>query len=163
MIATLAIPAVTLLVVLAAAGGIIGAGSVSGDPSDFIGATTNQALRSIRNADESGADVSRLIDRFNAAIELQEQAENGRYKDCPSYNECVLKANDMLLSIVDEASSLSTQVTGKKEQASVIMFTVYIPIASFIGSVSIVVGYRAWKSWRARRFEKLEIHERSAQ
>jgi hypothetical protein len=160
MISTVVSFLANLLVVLSATAGSTTTISASGDPSESVEATADQALRSIKTAELSGADVSGLIDRFNAAIELQEQAENDLYENCPSHNDCATQANDILLSIVDDAASLGSQAAAKKEQPTMMLFTIYVPVSSFIASVAIVGSYRAWKSWRARRFEKMNINER---
>lgn len=136
--------------------------ATDGEGSDFIVATTNQALRSIKSAEAAGADVSDLIARFNVAIDLQQQAENGSYKDCPSYNECIVRSNNMLLTIVEDATTLGNQATSSTEQAKLMMFTVYVPFGSFAASLGIVLIYKAWQDRRSKRYQKMDIHPRRA-
>ncbi len=129
--------------------------------SDFVEATTAQAIRSIKNAEQAGADVAYLVEKFNVAIDLLQKAENNNYSTCPSHDECVIQANEILLSIVDEASLLANQATARNEQFVVLMFTVYVPVASFLLSVAIVVIYRAWKDRRIKRFQTMNIRQKS--
>jgi len=153
----------SIVSILAAADAIGVSGGVSseGVRSDLVKATTDQALRSIKNADESGADVSGLIDRFNVAIDLQQQAEKNDFTACNSYDACLIQSNDMLLAIVDDASSLRNQATANKEAANVITFTVYLPVSSFVLSVLLVVMHRLWKSRRVKKFQEMDIHQKS--
>ena len=153
----------SIVSILAAADAIGVSGGVSseGVRSDLVKATTDQALRSIKNADESGADVSGLIDRFNVAIDLQQQAEKNDFTACNSYDACLIQSNDMLLAIVDDASSLRNQATANKEAANVMTFTVYLPVSSFVLSVLLVVMHRLWKSRRVKKFQEMDIHQRS--
>jgi len=153
----------SIVSILAAADAIGVSGGVSseGVRSDLVKATTDQALRSIKNADESGADVSGLIDRFNVAIDLQQQAEKNDSTACNSYDACLIQSNDMLLAIVDDASSLRNQATANKEAANVMTFTVYLPVSSFVLSVLLVVMHRLWKSRRVKKFQEMDIHQRS--
>ncbi|MCI0563998.1 MAG: hypothetical protein MN733_36445, partial [Nitrososphaera sp.] len=103
--------------------------------SDLVKATADQALKSIKNAEESGADVSGLVDRFNVAVDLQQRVERNDYSACPSYDACLIQANGILLSIVEDASSLRNEATAQREQATVLTFTVYLPLSSFIAAV----------------------------
>jgi len=153
----------SIVSILAAADAIGVSGGVSseGVRSDLVKATTDQALRSIKNADESGADVSGLIDRFNVAIDLQQQAEKNDFTACNSYDACLIQSNDMLLAIVDDASSLRNQATANKEAANVMTFTVYLPVSSFVLSVLLVVMHRLWKSRRVKKFQEMDIHQKS--
>lgn len=153
----------SIVSILAAADAIGVSGGVSseGVRSDLVKATTDQALRSIKNADESGADVSGLIDRFNVAIDLQQQAEKNDLTACNSYDACLIQSNDMLLAIVDDASSLRNQATANKEAANVMTFTVYLPVSSFVLSVLLVVMHRLWKSRRVKKFQEMDIHQKS--
>lgn len=152
----------SIVSILAAADAIGVSGGVSseGVRSDLVKATTDQALRSIKNADESGADVSGLIDRFNVAIDLQQQAEKNDFTACNSYDACLIQSNDMLLAIVDDASSLRNQATANKEAANVMTFTVYLPVSSFVLSVLLVVMHRLWKSRRVKKFQEMDIHQK---
>jgi hypothetical protein len=130
--------------------------------SDFVMATSNQALKSIKSAEAAGADVSELVIRFNVALDLQRQAERDNYDSCTSYDQCIINANDMMLAIVEEATLLGKQATAKNEQANVMTFTVYVPLGSFAASILIVSLYRAWQSRRAKSYQGMDIHQRSA-
>jgi len=134
----------------------------TGDSRELVEATADQALRSIRAAEASGADVSPLTERFNAALGLQQQATDNAFTSCSGHDECIIQANDMLLSIVDESSAIRSDATAGKEAANMLTFTVYVPVSSFIVSVAIVVLYNSWKSRRARKFEALVIHEKES-
>jgi len=134
----------------------------TGDSRELVEATADQALRSIRAAEASGADVSSLTERFNAALGLQQQATDNAFTSCSGHDECIIQANDMLLSIVDESSAIRSDATAGKEAANMLTFTVYVPVSSFIVSVAIVVLYNSWKSRRARKFEALVIHEKES-
>lgn len=141
---------------------LAGANTADNVGSDFVIATTNQALKSIKNAEASGADVSALVQRFNIAIDLQEQAERGVYKSCSSYNDCIVQSNSMMLSIVEDSSLMGNQLTARMEQSNAMTFTVYVPLGSFALSVAIVLIYRAWMSRRSKRYQGMDIHQRSA-
>ncbi|MGH9879589.1 MAG: hypothetical protein ACRD5H_18325, partial [Nitrososphaerales archaeon] len=110
----------------------------------------------------AGADVTFLVEKFNVAIDLLQKADNNDYSSCPSYDECVIQANEILLSIVDEASLLANQATARNGQFVVMMFTVYVPVTSFLLSVAIVVIYRAWKDRRIKKFQTMNVHQRSS-
>lgn len=129
------------------------------DHSAFLSASTDQALRSIKNAEVSGVDTDPLIEKFNVAMDLVAQAEYEEYNSCPSDDECVLQANTILLSIVDQASSSSNQASARNEQLNTMIFTVYLPAISFVISLVILVTYRTWKSRKLKRFQTLNIEE----
>lgn len=129
--------------------------------SDFVTATTNQALKSIKSAEAAGANISDLVARFNVALDLQRQAERGQYTECASYDACIVESNNMMLAIVEEATSLGNQATARNEQANVMTFTVYVPLGSLAASILIVVLYRAWQSRRAKSLQEMNIHQRS--
>jgi hypothetical protein len=133
----------------------------AGTGSDFVMATADQALKSINSAEAAGADVTELVARFNVAIDLQRQAERATYTSCSSYDVCIVQANNMMLSVVEDASILANQAVAKREQANVMTFTVYVPIGSFVISIVIVVLYRAWQSRRSKRYQEMDIHQRS--
>jgi hypothetical protein len=128
--------------------------------SDFVIATTNQALKSIKSAEASGADVSALIERFNMALDLQHQAEAKVYESCPNYNRCIAQSNTVMLSIVEDATVLGNEATASIEQASVLTFAVYVPAGAFALSVAVVMLHRAWSSRRAERYQKMDIHQK---
>ena len=132
-----------------------------GTGSDFVMATADQALKSINSAEAAGADVTELVARFNVAIDLQQQAERATYTSCSSYDVCIIQANNMMLSVVEDASILANQAVAKREQANVMTFTVYVPVGSFVTSVVIVVLYRAWQSRRSKRYQEMDIHQRT--
>lgn len=129
------------------------------DHSAFLSASTDQALRSIKNAEASGVDTVSLIEKFNVAMTLVAQAEYEEYSSCPSYDECVFQANTILLSIVDQASSSSNQASARNEQLNTMIFTVYVPAISFVISILTLVTYRTWKSRKLKRFQTLNIQE----
>jgi hypothetical protein len=119
-------------------------------------------MRSIRAAEASGADVSHLTERFNTALDFQRQATDNAFTSCSGRDECIIQANNMLLSIVDESSGIRSEATAGKEAADMLTFTVYVPVSSFVVSVAIVVLYSSWKSRRAKKFEALEIHQKGS-
>jgi hypothetical protein len=133
----------------------------AGTGSDFVMATADQALKSINSAEAAGADVTELVARFNVAVDLQRQAERAAYTSCGSYDVCIVQANNMMLSVVEDASILANQAVAKREQANVMTFTVYVPVGSFVTSIVIVVLYRAWQSRRSKRYQEMDIHQRS--
>lgn len=149
-----------LSAVLAGNAMLVASGQADKSGSDFVAATTDQALKSIKSAEIAGADITDLVARFNMVLDLQRQAERGTFTSCPSYDECIVQANDMMLEIVQDASTLANEATAKSEQANVMMFTVYVPVGSFIASVVIVVLFRAWQARRAKRYQEMDIHQR---
>lgn len=148
-----------ILFILSAAGvaTITAAYGQSSGPN-ILAATTSQALRNIQSAEAAGADVSDLVTRFNSALELQDQAASGRFVDCQSYDECIIESNNILLSVVEDSSSLAIKTTAESEQAKLMMFAVYAPVGSFIVSVAVVAIFRMWQSRRARRYQEMDIH-----
>lgn len=140
--------------------GIDGDSLATGDSRELLEATADQALRSIRAAEASGADVSHLTERFNTALDFQRQATDNAFTSCSGPDECVIQANDMLLSIVDESSAIRSEASAGQEAADILTFTVYVPVLSFVVSVAMVVFYNSWKSRRAKKFEELEIHQK---
>ena len=142
--------------------GIDSDASAAGDSTDLVEATADQALRSIRAAEASGADVSHLTEQFNTALDFQRQATDNAFTSCSGADECVIQANDMLLSIVDESSAMRSEATAGREAADVLTFTVYVPVSSFVVSVVIILLYNSWKSRRAKKFEALEIHQKGS-
>jgi hypothetical protein len=142
--------------------GIYGDAFATGDSSELVEATADQALRSIRAAEASGADVSHLTERFNTALDFQRQATDSAFTSCSGRDECIIQANDMLLSIVDESSAIRSEAAAGKEAADTLTFTAYVPVSSFVVSVAIVVLYRSWKSRRAKKFEALEIRQKGS-
>ena len=56
---------------------------------------------------------------------------------------------------------LGNQATARSEQANVMTFTVYVPLGSFVAWILIVIVYRAWQSRRAKRYQGMDIHQRS--
>ncbi len=142
--------------------GIGGDALATGDSRELVEATADQALRSIRAAEASGADVSHLTERFNTALDFQRQATDNASASCSGPDECVIQANDMLLSIVDESSAIRSEATAGKEAADILTFTVYVPVSSFVVSIAIVALYKSWKSRRAKKFEALEIHQKGS-
>jgi hypothetical protein len=159
------IPDILLLVVSAVlAGDITLASVITGDTtsSDFVTATSNQALKSIKSAEAAGADVSDLVARFNSALDLQKQAEMGNFVTCPSYDQCIIASNNMMLAIVEDATVVGNQATARNEQANVMTFTVFVPLGAFAASLLIVIIYRAWQSRRAKSYQEMNVHHRSA-
>jgi hypothetical protein len=156
---------ILLLVVSAVlASDITLASVITGDTtsSDFVTATSNQALKSIKSAEAAGADVSDLVARFNSALDLQKQAEMGNYATCPSYDQCIIASNNMMLAIVEDATVVGNQATARNEQANVMTFTVFVPLGAFAASLLIVIIYRAWQSRRAKSYQEMNVHHRSA-
>jgi hypothetical protein len=159
------ISSIILLVVTAVlVGDVTIASELTGDNvgSEFVAATSNQALKSIKSAEVAGADVSELVRRFNVALDLQRQAERGNLDSCSSYDQCIIEANNMMLAIVEDATLLGKQATAKNEQANVMTFTVYVPLGSFVASILFVALYRAWQSRREKSYQEMDIHQRSA-
>jgi hypothetical protein len=109
--------------------------------SDFVKATTTQALRSIKNAESAGA-------------------ESGSYSSCVSYYDCIIQSNNIMLAIVEESSQAGKVSTAETEQVDVMMFTVYLPLGSFAMSLTIVALYRAWKAHRTKSYAEMDIHQR---
>lgn len=137
-------------------------GSTAATGSGLLAATTNQALKSIKAAEAAGADVTGLVARFNEALSLQSQADSGDFAGCSSHDDCLVKSNDMMLAIVEDATALGNQATAKNEQANVMLFTVYVPAGSFMASLCIVIAYRTWQSRRQKRYQEMDIDQRSA-
>ncbi|HEY7734709.1 MAG TPA: hypothetical protein VIB07_07955 [Nitrososphaera sp.] len=134
----------------------------TGDSIGLVEATADQALRSIRAAEASGADVSHLTEKFNTALDFQRQAKENTFTSCSGPDECVIQANDLLLSIVDESSSIRSAAAAGREAADILTFTVYVPLSSFIVSVATILLYSMWKSRRTKKFEALEIHQKGS-
>jgi hypothetical protein len=159
------IPAIFMLVISAVlAGDITLASVITSDTagSDFVTATSNQALKSIKSAEAAGADVSDLVARFNVALSLQKEAERGNYVSCSSYDQCIVASNSMMLAIVEDATLVGNQATARNEQANVMTFTLFVPLGSFAASILIVIIYKSWQSRRAKSYQEMDVHQRSA-
>jgi hypothetical protein len=149
---------ILLAILFAGTGALLTSAYGQSSGAAILADTTNQALQNIRNAEAAGADVSDLVARFNSAVQLQDQATSGRFVDCKSYDECIINSNNILLSVVEDSSSLANKTTADNDQANMMTFAVYVPVASFVLSLAIVVMFKLWKTRRAKRYQGMDIH-----
>lgn len=118
-------------------------------------AASRTAATSITKAEIEGADVSRLVMRFNAGLDLVNQAESAEFIDCKSYDDCIKKAVDLFDSVTDQSNSLKEQTARITSIQRILEFVVYAPLFAFIASLLSVYCYKEWKSSKIKRLMRM--------
>jgi len=117
------------------------------------------ALDGIQQAEASGAEVSELINRFNNAMDLLEQAETSDFRSCNSYDECIQSADKMFVDIANDAA-MSKQQTENLKNEEVASSVLYAIIVAFVISFLALSLYRLGKQYQMQRFLDMEIREK---
>jgi hypothetical protein len=119
----------------------------------------DQALKSINEASAEGADVSVLVERFNYALNFLREAEISDTKNC-SYDECVPRANEIFMSIIDDATILKEKAKEVSVHERMLTFILFAPLSAFTASILGIYSYIAWKSYQMKKFLNMEIREK---
>jgi hypothetical protein len=103
------------------------------------------ALSGIQDAERNGAEISPLIEKFNTALGLIEQANTSKYATCFGYDNCLDSATTIFNSISkdsvilkDEANRLSDYKGEEGEIASVVKLS---EIRKIILSKTFIISY----------------------
>ncbi len=106
---------------------------------------SKEAIIAIQEAEEDGADVSTLIDRFNY-LQTVDDCDEG----------CINEYN----SIIKEAKALKSFVSSKAIMDYIFIFGIYMPIIAFSLSSLIIYMYDLLKRFKLKRFMMMEIEYR---
>ncbi len=121
-----------------------------------VSSSEDLALKSIRHSEATGAAVSDLVKKYNGALDLLHQADLGT---C-SQSDCVVRANEIFKSIIDESVSLSQRSHEVSSHKRIMSFAVFAPVIAFSVSFVGIYSYYATKSNQMRKFLDLEIREK---
>lgn len=108
----------------------------------------DRALESINAAEDAGAETSVLVDRMNKVLEQME---------C---DKCIDDIKAELASIIKEAEALRDEAISKKEMNAIFIYSIYVPIASFLVSFFALYVYDRWKVYDDNKFLSMRIKER---
>jgi len=114
------------------------------------------AIVTIQAADRAGVDTSQLVSRLNIGIQLLEQGNNSQFDSCSSASDCTNRANQIFLSVTEEANELRNKAdfAANLELLSSIAYSIII--SSIIPFIAIYC-YNKWKSLELKRFMDMEI------
>jgi hypothetical protein len=118
------------------------------------------ALKGIQDAERSGADVSILIEKFNAALGLMEQANTSKRATCFGYDSCLDSAATILNSIIKDSAFLKDEAIRISGYENVTVMGVYLPLIAFFLLLFVFYFYKTWKSFQRDRFLNMQIKER---
>ena len=116
----------------------------------------DSAIVTIQAADRAGVDTSQLVSSLNIGIELLEQGTNSQFDSCSSVSDCTNRANQIFLSVTEEANELRNKadLASNLELLSSIAYSIII--AAIIPFIAIYC-YNQWKSLELKRFMDMEI------
>ena len=120
--------------------------------NNIINTSADAALKSIKEAQFAGADVSDLIRSFNMALDLIDQAEKSQFDSCVSYDDCNAKAAKIFGMITNNAHLMKEQAVAASIFQRVVNLSVYAPVSAFITSFA---GYGLFRVWKAHQLSKL--------
>src|SRR5215210_8682391 len=103
------------------------------------------ALKSIQDAERTGADISILTEKFNKALGLIEQANTSNYVTCFGYDNCLDSANTIFNSISKDSVLLKDEANRLSGYKNVIVMGIYLPLIAFFLLLLIFYLYRTWK------------------
>ena len=119
------------------------------------------ALTGIQDAERNGAEISPLVERFNTALGLIEQANTSKYTTCFGYDNCLDSATTIFNSISKDSVILKDEANRMSGYMNVIVMGIYLPLISFFSLLFIFYLYKAWKSFQKDKFLNMQIKERS--
>jgi hypothetical protein len=119
------------------------------------------ALTGIQDAERNGADTSALIEKFNTALGLIEQANTSKYVTCFGYDNCLGNATTMFNSISKDSDILKGEANRMSGYMNVIVMAICLPLISFFSLLFIFYLYKTWKSFQKDKFLNMQIKERS--
>lgn len=118
------------------------------------------ALKGIQDAERSGADISMLIEKFNAAVGLIEEANTKNYVTCSGYNSCLDSAVTILNSISKDSAFLKDEANRLSGSKDVTVMGIYLPLMAFFSLLFAFYLYKTWKSVQREKFLNMLIKER---
>lgn len=118
------------------------------------------ALRDIRDAERNGAEISPLIEKFNTALGLIEQANTSKYVTCFGYDNCLDNATTIFNSISKDSDILKGEANRISGYTNVIVMGIYLPLFTFFSLLFIFYLYKSWKSFQKDKFLNMQIKER---
>ncbi|MDQ3562338.1 MAG: hypothetical protein M3382_05005 [Thermoproteota archaeon] len=119
------------------------------------------ALRDIQDAERNGAEISPLIEKFNTALALIEQANTSKYVTCFGYDNCLDNATAIFNSISKDSDILEGEANRISGYMNVIVMGICLPLISFFSLLFIFYLYKTWRSFQKDRFLNMQIKERS--
>ena len=119
------------------------------------------ALSGIRDAERNGAEISPLIEKFNTALGLIEQANTSKYATCFGYDNCLDNATTIFNSISKDSVILKDEANRLSGYKNLIVMAIYLPLIAFLSLLFIFYLYKTWKSFQKDKFLNMQIKERS--
>jgi hypothetical protein len=117
------------------------------------------ALKGIQDAERYGADVSILIEKFNRALGLIEQANTSDYVTCFDYDNCLDSAITVFNSISNDSVFLKDEANRLSVYRNVTVMGIYLPLIAFFSLLVIFYLYKTWKSFQKDKFLNMQIKE----
>ena len=118
------------------------------------------ALGGIQDAERNGAETSPLIEKFNTALGLIEQANTSKYTTCFGYDSCLDGATTIFSSIRNDSVILKEQAKRTSGYMNVIVMGIFLPLIAFFSLLFIFYLYKTWKSFQKDKFLNMQIKER---
>jgi hypothetical protein len=118
------------------------------------------ALSGIRDAERNGAEISPLIEKFNTALGLIEQANTSKYVTCFGYDNCLDSATTIFNSISKDSVILKDEANRISGYTNVIVMGIFLPLIAFFSLLFIFYLYKTWKSFQKDKFLNMQIKER---
>ena len=117
------------------------------------------AFKEIQDAERSGADISTLIEKFNAAVGLMQQANTNNYATCFGYDSCLDSAVSIFNSIIKDSIFLKDEAIRQSGYKNVTVMGIYLPLMAFFSLLFAFYLYKTWKSFQRERFLNMQIKE----
>ena len=127
--------------------------------TDIPESSVDHTIRGIQRAAEAGADVSSLIDKFNLGLDYLNQAQSSDFKICSSSEDCIIRANEIFVSIDRESSILIEQSEVASNYRSIMTYGLLVPMGAFSSSLTIAFFLKVWRSYRLKKFLDKEIRQ----
>jgi hypothetical protein len=118
------------------------------------------ALSGIQDAERNGAEVSPLIEKFNTALGLIEQANTSNYFTCFGYDDCLDSAVTIFNSISKDSTILKDEANRISSYKNFTVMGIYLPLIAFFSLLFIFYLYKSWKSFQKEKFLNMQIKER---
>jgi hypothetical protein len=118
------------------------------------------ALKGIQDAERYGADISILVEKFNKALGLIEQANTSNYATCFGYDNCLDSAITVFNSISKDSVILRDEANRLSGYKNVIVMGICLPLIAFFSLLFIFYLYKTWKSFQKDKFLNMQIKEK---
>ena len=118
------------------------------------------ALSGIRDAERNGAEIFPLIEKFNMALGLMEQANTSKYTTCFGYDNCLDSAITIFNSISKDSVILRDEANRISGYTNVIVIGIFLPLIAFFSLLFIFYLYKTWKLFQKDKFLNMQIKER---